>query len=158
MSPGWCHIFTLPALRHLLVILSCLLALSERFQALAFLRTLEGGFLLCSFCTMDWQLQAGELFQLEHTLDFFPANEFAAFHANWIRFPFLLSWKLSVSITRRNNSLYNQIRELHFLTTRSPSVKTVQLLLIYCPQASIISNTYTLLFTFIGHWYKSCYR
>ena len=35
------------------------------------------------------------LFQLEHTSVFFPvspANEFAAFHTNWIRVPFSLSW------------------------------------------------------------------
>ena len=67
----------------------------KAFRRLAFLLTLEGGFLLCGLCMMDCRLLGGELFQLERTSVFFPksrANEFAAFHTNWIRVPFSLSW------------------------------------------------------------------
>ena len=32
------------------------------------------------------------MFQFERTSDFFPANKFAAFHTNWIRVLFSLSW------------------------------------------------------------------
>ena len=86
--------FALPTLRHRLPkMLGCLLTLNEGFyRHLAFLYTPKGGFLLCGFCTMDWQLWTGKLFQLDRTSDFFPANEFTAFHTTWIRVPFLLSW------------------------------------------------------------------
>ena len=73
----------------------CLRSMKGLRWCLAFLCTLDGGFLLCGFCTMDCRLLTGELFQLECTLVFFPvspANEFAAFHTNWLRVPFPLSW------------------------------------------------------------------
>ena len=80
---------------------------------------------------MDCWLLTGKLFQLEHTSVFFPvspANKFAAFHTNWIRVPFSLSWIFQDSFLPKLHAELNQISQRyatysHFLLPLSfPSV------------------------------------